>query len=66
MNEVAWNLYNEERIKAEKLYLTVQELMDCYPEEIRVSKAVLTGLITHEEGILIRRFVEGLPFKGMR
>lgn len=56
MNEVAWNKYIEDEIKAERLFLDVQELMECYPEEMRISKAVLTGLITPDEAKLIRRF----------
>ena len=56
MDEIAWNKYIEDSIKAKRLFLDVQELMECYPEKMRISKAVLIGLITPDEAKLIRRF----------
>ena len=56
MDEIQRNKYTKDAIEAERLYEVVNSLMDCYPEEIRISKARLFGIINDDEAKLIRRF----------
>lgn len=56
MDEIQWNKYTKDAIEAERLYEVVNSLLDYYPEEIRISKARLFGIINDDEAKLIRRF----------
>lgn len=56
MDELEWNQYTADAIKAEELYKIVTELCDAWPKEMRISKARLMGIINDEEVKLIRRF----------
>ena len=59
MNELAWARYTEDMVKAERLFHTIQELYSMYPEEMRISKARLHGVITADEAALVRKFYSG-------